>query len=421
MGDLKPIGSEKLTGMEKINRMLEISRYKEVIPAPINEHNSSEYKIKLADGMMYEISKDKNGYVIKKGINESELDYIEPMKNRKYYPSYSQAFKRLNLITKEVNTLYEATEGQSLFSEQKKYVLKTPTPAPAVTEPTPAPSPSPESTPAATDDLDMSDLGGDDSMDDSMGDMSGLGGDESMGDMDTDMDTDMSGLGGDVPDHGMATMKTIQKLTGKLAQKIRTLESGENPMSSKDIKYVVNSILSALDINKLEDDDKEEILSRFDSDEFSDSDYMDMAKPKSPMNDFDGLGDDEESDDEETSTEMGEDFEKELSTPTSPYVRKFEGNHNDDEDRFIDDMFENIFSESKIDKIINSYLIFDKKEKKNNNTIDVLAESEKQAKTTKTLMKENVNAIFLGKTNLKNLLVQIGNQKVKIAPNGKLI
>lgn len=417
MGDLKPIGSEKLTGMEKINRMLEISRYKEVIPAPINEHNSSEYKIKLADGMMYEISKDKNGYVIKKGINESELDYIEPMKNRKYYPSYSQAFKRLNLITKEVNTLYEATEGQSLFSEQKKYVLKTPTPAPAVTEPTPAPSPSPESTPAATDDLDMSDLGGDDSMDDSMDDMSGLGGDDSMG----DMDTDMSGLGGDVPDHGMATMKTIQKLTGKLAQKIRTLESGENPMSSKDIKYVVNSILSALDINKLEDDDKEEILSRFDSDEFSDSDYMDMAKPKSPMNDFDDLGDDEESDDEETSTEMGEDFEKELSTPTSPYVRKFEGNHNDDEDKFIDDMVENIFSESKIDKIINSYLIFDKKEKKNNNTIDVLAESEKQAKTTKTLMKENVNAIFLGKTNLKNLLVQIGNQKVKIAPNGKLI
>lgn len=417
MGDLKPIGSEKLTGMEKINRMLEISRYKEVIPAPMNEHNSSEYKIKLADGMMYEISKDKNGYVIKKGINESELDYIEPMKNRKYYPSYSQAFKRLNLITKEVNTLYEATEGQSLFSEQKKYVLKTPTPAPAVTEPTPAPSPSPESTPAATDDLDMSDLGGDDSMDDSMDDMSGLGGDDSMG----DMDTDMSGLGGDVPDHGMATMKTIQKLTGKLAQKIRTLESGENPMSSKDIKYVVNSILSALDINKLEDDDKEEILSRFDSDEFSDSDYMDMAKPKSPMNDFDDLGDDEESDDEETSTEMGEDFEKELSTPTSPYVRKFEGNHNDDEDKFIDDMVENIFSESKIDKIINSYLIFDKKEKKNNNTIDVLAESEKQAKTTKTLMKENVNAIFLGKTNLKNLLVQIGNQKVKIAPNGKLI
>jgi hypothetical protein len=419
MGDLKPIGSEKLTGMEKINRILELSRYKESIPTPINELNSSEYKIKLADGMMYEISKDKNGYVIKKGINESELDYIEPMKNRKYYSSYSQAFKRLNLITKEVNTLYEATEGQSLFSEQKKYVLKTPTPAPAVTEPTPAPAPvsSPESASAVTDDLDMSDLGGEDSMGDMDNDMSDLGGEDSM----DDMNNDMPDLGGDIPEHGMATMKTIQKLTGKLAQKIRTLESGENPMSSKDIKYVVNSILSALDINKLEDDDKEEILSRFDSDEFSDSDYMDMAKPKSPMNDFDDLGDDEESDDEETSTEMGEDFERELSTPTSPYVRKFEGNHNDDEDRFIDDMVENIFSESKIDKIINSYLIFDKKEKKNNNTIDVLAESEKQAKTTKTLMKENVNAIFLGKTNLKNLLVQIGNQKVKVAPNGKLI
>jgi len=76
MGRLKPIGSEKLEGMEKIARIMEIARYKENIPTPVNEHSSNEYSIKLADGYLYEIAKEKNGYVIKKGLNETSLDYI---------------------------------------------------------------------------------------------------------------------------------------------------------------------------------------------------------------------------------------------------------------------------------------------------------------------------------------------------------
>ena len=102
MGKIKPIGSEKLEGLAKLNRIMEIARYKENIPKPINEDKSVEYTITLADGNTYRIDKERNGYVIKKGLNES-TDYIEPMKNRKFYSSYSQAFKRLNLIAKEVN------------------------------------------------------------------------------------------------------------------------------------------------------------------------------------------------------------------------------------------------------------------------------------------------------------------------------
>ena len=108
MGNLKPVGSEKLEGMDKITRIMQIAKYNEHIPQPINEDSSREYKITLADGYNYEIVKEKNGYVIKKGINES-VDYVEPMKNRKHYSSYSAAFKRLNLIAKEVNSL----EGNS--------------------------------------------------------------------------------------------------------------------------------------------------------------------------------------------------------------------------------------------------------------------------------------------------------------------
>ena len=80
MGNLKPIGSEKLQGMDKLARIMEIARYKENIPQRVNEDTSLEFKKTLSDGHTYQIVKEKNGYVIKKGINESTSDYVEPMK-----------------------------------------------------------------------------------------------------------------------------------------------------------------------------------------------------------------------------------------------------------------------------------------------------------------------------------------------------
>ena len=125
MGKLKPIGSEKLQGMDKLNRMIEIARYKETIPKSLNEDTSVEYKKILSDGNTYRIDKEKNGYVIKKGLNESSMDYLEPMKSRKYYSSYSQAFKRLNLITKEVNSLTGNERNVSLFTDRKSTRLNS--------------------------------------------------------------------------------------------------------------------------------------------------------------------------------------------------------------------------------------------------------------------------------------------------------
>jgi len=171
MADLRPIGSEKLTGQDKINRIMEIARFKEVIPKTINETAKSEYSVALADGNKYEIVKERQGYIIKKTISESETDYIEPMKNRKYYSSYSQAFKRLNLLTGELNRINENEEGGSLYGEQKKFVLKTPKPEMPAPAPEPAPAPpaeppavpSPELPPSPIDggeDMGMEDMGG---------------------------------------------------------------------------------------------------------------------------------------------------------------------------------------------------------------------------------------------------------------------
>ena len=258
MADLKPIGSEKLTGQDKINRIMEIARFNEVIPQTINETAKSEYSVSLADGNKYEIVRERQGYIIKKTISESETDYIEPMKNRKYYSSYSQAFKRLNLVAGELNRINENEEGVSLYGEQKKFTLKTPKPAPEAEVPMAPPAappavPSPELPPSPMDggdDMDMEDMGMEDAPE--------------VDDIDVDIDVDTE-EGGNEDTEGQITFKTIQKLTGKLTQKIRTLENQEG-MTSEDIKYVINMVLSSFDLNSLSEEDKEDIMSKFEED-----------------------------------------------------------------------------------------------------------------------------------------------------------
>jgi hypothetical protein len=267
MGKLKPIGSEKLGGMEKIQRILEISQYNLNTPQSINENESLEYSKTLADGNTYHITKERNGYVIKKGLTESVSEYIEPMKNRKYYSSYSHALKRLNLIVKEVNVNEGYRGNLSLFNEEeniddKKYFLvkggetneqeETPVP-PAPVQAAPPATPAPEVEAPIEEPL------------------------EDEMPMDDEVPTEDEVK--PTQDEDIVTFKTIQKLTGKLAQKLRTFGSEEeNEMSSQDVKYVVNSILSALDLSKLEPEDIEEITAKFEEGEEIEEPEMDTEE-----------------------------------------------------------------------------------------------------------------------------------------------
>ena len=257
MGDLRPLGSERLEGTDKIRRIMEIARYNEVQPASINENKTFEYVIQLADGNFYGIIREKSGYIVKKGLTESVLDYAEPMKNRKYFNSYSQAMRKINLIAGELNRLNENTEGINLIGEQKKFVLKTPKPEVPSEDPTAEPAmelPSsmdtpelPTSEPTSDTGLEDLDLGLD-------MDMSSPEGDEEVS---MDLDTEMT-----PGDEEELSFKSVQKLTGKLGQKIRTLD-GQQGMSSEDIKYVLNSILSALDLSKLTEEDYDDVMTNF--------------------------------------------------------------------------------------------------------------------------------------------------------------
>jgi len=73
MAKLKPIGSEKLEGSDKLQRIMEIANYG--MTSNVSE-SKSDFTINLVDGATYHIIKEKQGYIIKKGINESTSDYI---------------------------------------------------------------------------------------------------------------------------------------------------------------------------------------------------------------------------------------------------------------------------------------------------------------------------------------------------------
>jgi hypothetical protein len=401
MSTLKPIGSEKLQGQDKIKRIMEIARFKEVTPNPLNETAKSEYEINLADGNNYQIVKERQGYIIKKTIAESEAEYIEPMKNRKYYSSYSQAFKRLNLLAGELNRLNENEEGVTFFGEQKKFVLKTPKPeveAPSAALAEPPAVPSPELPPSPMGD----EMGGEEMPPEDMGA-------EEMGaEVDVDIEEPSS------EDDDVVTFKSIQKLTGKLTQKIRTLDNQEG-MTSEDIKYVINMVLSSLDLTSLSEEDKEDILSKFEDIE-SDEEMGDMGGEEMPA------------EDDITSDTEVEDIQADMDVPV-------EGEAS--EDYGMGAIIDSIFGESKVDKVISKYFEVSKKEilenrernikkKKVNLTSQIrevknLSETIEQELASKKFLEENLSAKIVGKTNKKNLVFENKGEQIKISPKGMLI
>jgi hypothetical protein len=73
-------------------------------------------------------------------------------------------------------------------------------------------------------------------------------------------------------------MEQIQKWSGKLGQELR---DQKEKMESDDIKYVLNMVISAIDLQKLDDEDMEEIADKFDRDE------EEFEDPDAEGNEFD--------------------------------------------------------------------------------------------------------------------------------------
>ena len=378
MGDLKALGSEKLQGTDKLRRIMEIARYNETPKQNINNLQTTNYTVQLSDGFTYGIVKEKSGYIIKKGINESSLGYSEPMQQRKYFKSYSEAIKKLNLSAVEINRVNNHLSEIKLLGEQpelkKKFVLKTP----KSTTPTPE------------------------------------------GDIPPPVEDDMDTLPEDMPEDDddekeIPALKSIQRLTGKLSQKIRAFDK-EKGLDSQDIKYVMNSIISAMDLDNLDEDDKDDILSKFDNeDDYGDDEYGDLNISN---------------DDEDLS---GEDLEDpELGgEDVNPVEEPKEGYQN---------MMDSIFSESRVENVLSNYfnitpsekLILDKKRKKTyineklNNVkqkkeIIIMSETINQRVSANKILNEYENSKLVGKTNKNNLIFLVNGEQVKVTPSGRIL
>jgi hypothetical protein len=274
-------------------------------------------------------------------------------------------------------------------------VLKTPkaaAPAP-VMEPeipaVPAPVPSPELPAGSADSeegpLDMNDF----PLDDEAG-------------AEMDMDVDMeSGTEDSESMDEKVSFRLIQKLTGKLTQKVRALES-QDGMTSEDIKYVINMVLSSLDLTKLSPEDMEDVMSKFEDVEAGEEMGMEGGE-------------------EMPSDEMNVDMEVDMQEPT-------EG---------AGHIFDSLFKESKVDRVLSKY--FEVSDKERNqlqklqeerkqekmklvsdmvNKITRFAVSESQKLAGAKFLEENTSFKFVGRTNKNNLVFENKEKQVKVSPEG---
>ena len=260
----------------------------------------------------------------------------------------------------------------------------------------------------------------------------------------------------------LVTLKTIQKLTGKLAQKLRVFSSDEeNKMTSNDTKYVINSVLSALDLNSLEEEDKEEIMSKFDGEEGMGEEGMgeegmgeegmgeegmEIEPPASPegemAEDFDNDEDDKElvqglfDMEEQENIDDVEDYPR--HRPRGP--RKIKDHRmSDDHAIHMEDMIEGMFSESKVDNILKKYFKIDERErvlteekkkkqitesdkkKKTVQRIKSLSESVSQEISSTKIITKYPKAKLLGKNKNSNLVFEYNNKTLRVTPKGSIL
>jgi len=230
---------------------------------PINESklvSAVELIKKSPDGKFYGVVRENKKYFIKESTDGSNFDFIGGVanKNKHQFESYEHAVRILNLMLEDTDVLTPD------LIEEKKFVIKT----------------KKKSEPATDFDFGGGEGGGNETPDfDFGGDAEGGdtpdfdfgGGDEGGDSEEVDFgggdDLDLEGGDDELSDED-DPIKSIQKMTGKLGQKIRDTEDISSDMS----KWVAKSVLSALDLDGMDNEDKKDLIRTIKNDEAEGSD-----------------------------------------------------------------------------------------------------------------------------------------------------
>jgi len=265
--------------IERMNYLMYNNTKKNIVTEGKKQLSNLEYKVKGNDGKYYGIVRENRKFIIKSTDKKEPLtedfQYLNGILNssKQSYNNFSDAVKFLNLYLMEnCGVEHEVDETETEVDEKTVLKLKD-------KEPTPAP--------VKTEDPDFSKMG-----------MNNLGDEDGMDDLgDNDGMNDLGDNEGGAPEE-------IQQTTGELGQKLRDMEEQDD----ETIKYVFNSIISALELEDLDPENKKELIKKvkkkIKGDEDNDDEDLD-------------LNNDDSEDIENKSTD---DFEEELGeSKDSPF------------------------------------------------------------------------------------------------------
>ena len=273
-----------------LNRMLQLADIKPVIKESKMSLSNFELVKSSVDGKTYAIVRESKKYHIKEtetkeNLSESDFDYVGGHMNKmkKSFKSFSDATKHLNLMFEEINNHYDVKSTNILESDnvltEKKFVLKLN--KKKTTKPEPVDEPSSEeefdfggeedSTEGGEEKFNFdSEEGGEDVEEFNFD--SEEGGEnveefetESESENEEELDFDSDESEEELSDEGDEDLelddsedgiKDIQSTTGKLGQQLRDVED----ISSDMQKWVAKSVLSALDLDTMDSEDKKDII-----------------------------------------------------------------------------------------------------------------------------------------------------------------
>jgi len=347
------VNPKKIKGQDKLDRIKDLMGKMSTLNESTSLSEIENVK-KGANGVTYAIIRENQNYFIKTTEKTSgtlmseDFQYIGGLQNKNLerYNSYAEALKQLNLKFDMLNESYGVKGNINLFEsdatevkvanasgvvmkeeepeliEDQKSVIKVDVPA------------SEAPVEDEVEELDVEEGGEDE---DPFADEEG-------GDEDMSMDMEVEEEGDE--EEGDGYTKKIQKLTGKIGQLLR---DKDEPDAELD-KYVINSIVAAIDWEEIPDEDVEDIIAKIEGEDEEDGELegdedmsMDMeveegGEDEDPFADEEG-GEDEDPFAEEELSESDEKKSKngcvELIKTLKSAIEKFEGMLGDSSDNSV--------------------------------------------------------------------------------------
>lgn len=247
MGDngYRPQGSEKIQNPdEKLARIREIAgiKSKPVLTEEqhrLNTKNSTVlHEATAADGKMYGLVQEGPKVYLKRLVND-HYEYLTGDEKDYAYKNFAEGFKHMNLLFKDISEQNHYGNSINLYDgglDEKKnlterFVLKTPQAQPPVSQDaTPAPPPAEGMPPTGGDQPPAPDANPQAS---------------------AELGQEFAAADGQADAQDPA--KAMQKMTGKLTQLMRTADP--KIMTSDFQKSIMNSVISALKLETMEDGD----------------------------------------------------------------------------------------------------------------------------------------------------------------------